>query len=113
MFAIEFKVALPNLMTFSCSLTTLRYFNDLALLTKNCLKKNAKKIVDLREIYNKKCNFSFCFAKQKWYNNNYSTSWTVLCLNREISCAHVYTAVEITAIETYVTRHAKMVLRTV
>ena len=30
-----------------------------------------KKIVDLREIYNKKCNFSFCFAKQKGYNNNY------------------------------------------
>lgn len=65
------KVALPNFMTFSCSLTTLQYSNHLALLTKNCLKENAKKIVDLREIYNKKCNFSFCFAKQKGYNNNY------------------------------------------
>ena len=58
-------------MPFSCSLTTLRYFNYLALLTKNWLKKTAKEIVHLREIYNKKCNFSFCFAKQKGYNNNY------------------------------------------
>ena len=105
-------MALPKFMTFLCSLTTLRYFKYLALLTKNCLKKNAKKIVDLREIYNKKCNFSFCFAKQKGYNNNYTTSWTLLVLNPEISCVHVHTAVEITAIETYVTRHAKMVLRT-
>ena len=108
---MHIKVALPNFMTFSCSLTTIRYFNDLALLTKNCLKKNAKKIVDLREIYNTKCNFSFCFAKQKGYNNKHildNASFKSAFLGR----ARVHSCFEITAIETYVTRHAKMALRT-
>ena len=105
------KVALPKFMTFSCSLTTLRYFNYLALLTKNCLKKMRKKSSISEKFTIKNAILVFALQSKKGTTTTTATSWTVLVLIRLFSCAHGVKNVHC-GIETYVTRYSKMVLRT-
>ena len=105
------KEALPNFTTFSCSLTTLRYFNYLALLTKNCLKKMRKKSSISEKFTIKNAILVLALQSKKGTTTTTSTSWTVLVLNRLFSCTHGVHKVHC-GIETYVTRHSKMVLRT-